>query len=231
MPNRSATTLCWWIVSRLTWRAETKARSSQGREAFDHAPDHLAHAVLDEPGAPVGLFDHVGLVAALHQLVDLRGHRALDDLQQRGGVDLVLAQLGAADVQRAQAALVVRGDGYRLENALDLSVVKSIVLQAFTGAGGDQLLRARARGDSLRGDPDQPSGAELGRHGHAVQGVQLLGVDPGDGRGLVLGEAGLDADLGAARALAGAHELGDVLGQRLGLEGRRRRGRPRRSPR
>ena len=23
MPKRSATTLCWWIVSRFSWRAET----------------------------------------------------------------------------------------------------------------------------------------------------------------------------------------------------------------
>ena len=54
----------------------------------------------------------------------------------------------------------------------------------------------------------------------AVQRVQLLGLDAGHGGGLVLGEAGLDRDLGAARALALAHQLRDVLGQRLGLERR-----------
>ena len=43
-------------------------------------------------------------------------------------------------------------------------------------------------------------------------------MTPGDGRRLVLGEAGLDGDLGAAGALAVAHQLRDVLGQRLGAE-------------
>ena len=36
----------------------------------------------------------------------------------------------------------------------------------------------------------------------------------------MLGEAGLDRDLGAAGALPFAHELGDVLGERLDLERR-----------
>ena len=43
---------------------------------------------------------------------------------------------------------------------------------------------------------------------------------PADRGGLVLGEARLDADLGAAALLSRADELGDVLGQRLGLERR-----------
>ena len=50
-PWRSATTLCWWIVSRFSWRAETKlAPSSCGKRAT-HAREHLAHAVLDEARA------------------------------------------------------------------------------------------------------------------------------------------------------------------------------------
>ena len=61
---------------------------------------------------------------------------------------------------------------------------------------------------------------DFGADRAAVQRVQLLGLDPGDGCGLVLGEAGLDRHLGAAGALALAHELGDVLGQRLGAERR-----------
>ncbi len=60
----------------------------------------------------------------------------------------------------------------------------------------------------------------LGADRAAVQRVQLLRLDPGDGRRLVLGEARLDRHLGAARALALAHELRDVLGQRLGAERR-----------
>jgi hypothetical protein len=43
----------------------------------------------------------------------------LDDSQQRGRVDLILALLGAADVERAEAALIVGGDRYRIEDAVD----------------------------------------------------------------------------------------------------------------
>ena len=96
--------------------------------------------------------------------------------------------------------------------------VEALVLEALAGRAGDQLLRARARGHALRGDADQPARAELGADRRAVQRVQLLGLDPRDGGGLVLGEARLDAHLGAAGALALADELRDVLGERLGLE-------------
>ena len=54
-PWRSATTLCWWIVSRFSWRAVTKlAPSSSGKRAR-HAGEHLAHAVLDEARAGMRL--------------------------------------------------------------------------------------------------------------------------------------------------------------------------------
>src|SRR3954452_7271 len=51
-------------------------------EALDDAADHLAHAVLDEARPPVRLLHHGALVGALHQLVDLRGHRLLGDLDE-----------------------------------------------------------------------------------------------------------------------------------------------------
>jgi hypothetical protein len=189
-------------------------------EARDHAADHLAHAVLDEARAAVGLLDDGRLVAALHQLVDLRGHRALDDLQQRARVDLVLALLGAADVQRPEAALVVRRDGDVLEDPLDLVLVPARFAQALARAAGDELLGARAGRHALRGDADEPARAALGGDGRAVERVDLLRLDAGDGRGLVLGIARGDRDLRAAGALAVAHPLGDVLGERLGLERR-----------
>ena len=62
--------------------------------------------------------------------------------------------------------------------------------------------------------------AELGADRRAVQRVQLLGLDAGDRGRLVLGEARLDRDLGAASVLPRADELRDVLGERLGLERR-----------
>ena len=111
-------------------------------------------------------------------------------------------------------------------SARSASLVEALLLEALARAAGDQLLRARARGHALRGDADQPAGADLGGERRAVQRVQLLRLDPGDGGRLVLGEAGLDGHLGAARALALADELRDVLGERLGLERRLVRGRP-----
>src|SRR5918995_2805280 len=55
---------------------------AERRIRLDDAADHLPHAVLDEPWVRVGLLDHGELVRALHQLVDLRAHRLLDDAQQ-----------------------------------------------------------------------------------------------------------------------------------------------------
>ena len=75
-PWRSATTLWWWIVSRFSWRARTNASSASAPNSSTRHADHLAHAVLDEARAPVRLLDDLDLVAALHQLVDLRAHRA-----------------------------------------------------------------------------------------------------------------------------------------------------------
>ena len=57
-------------------------------QAADHTGDHLADTVLDEARPPVRLLHDGDLIDALHQLVDLRGHRMLDDLEQRARVDL-----------------------------------------------------------------------------------------------------------------------------------------------
>ena len=81
-PWRSATTLCLWIVSRFSWRAETKACSPRPAKPLGRLAHHLAHAVLHEARVHVRLLDHLDLVGALHQLVDLGAHRALDDVEQ-----------------------------------------------------------------------------------------------------------------------------------------------------
>ncbi len=150
-PWRSATTLCWWIVSRFSWRAEHEARAVELGEARDDAGDHLAHAVLDEARAAVGLLDDLDLVRALHQLVDLRGHARLGDRQQRGGVDLGVALLDAADVQRRR------------------------------GRAGCAWRRARARGSARSARRRSPSSASRSRaraatsscaHGQAVMPVR-----------------------------------------------------------
>ena len=67
---------------------------------------------------------------------------------------------------------------------------------------------------------DHAPGPVLEGHGAAVQRVDLLRLDPRDRRRLVLRVARGDRDLRALGALALAHELGDVLGERLGAERR-----------
>ena len=124
----------------------------------------------------------------------------------------------AADVQRADPALVVRRDGDGVEDPLDLVLAEPVGEQALARGGLDERLRARARGDALRGDADQPLRAGLAGHRDAVQRVDLLGGDAAVRGRLVLGVARLEVDLGAPGALAVAHLLGDVLGQRLGAE-------------
>ena len=123
-------------------------------------------------------------------------------------------------MQRAEAALVVRRDRHVVEDPLDLVVGEAVVGEPLARAAHDELLRARAGGHALGGDADEPARAGRGRDRRAVQRVDLLREDPRDGRGLVLGIARGDGDLGALGALALAHELGDPLGERLGLERR-----------
>src|SRR4051795_8965125 len=134
------------------------------REALDDPADHLADAVLDEPRAPVRLLDDLGLVGALHQLVDLGAHRLLDDLQQARRLDRGVAGFGAADVEGAEPALVVSRDRDVLEDALDLVVREAVVLQTLARAPAKLFLRTGARGHALRLDADQPARAPLGGH-------------------------------------------------------------------
>ena len=130
----------------------------------------------------------------------------------------VSQRLGAADVQRAEAALVVRRDRHGVEDALDLVLVEAVGEQPLARARLHERLRARAGGHALRGHADQPLRAGLAGDGDPVQRVDLLGADAAVRRRLVLRVAGVEVDLGAARALAVAHLLGDVLRQRLGAE-------------
>jgi hypothetical protein len=109
----------------------------------------------------------------------------------------------------------LRRDGNRLEDPLDVVAVEALLDQALTRARLHERLRARARGHALGGDAGEPPRPGLAGHGDAVQRVDLLREDPAVRRRLVLRVAGLQPDLGAARALAVADLLGDVLGQRL----------------
>src|SRR5262249_8289993 len=126
------------------------------------------------------------------------------------GAKLGDASLRAADVESPDAALVMGRDRYRFEHALDLVVGEPLSDELFAGAVRDELLRAGAGRHSLRLNADEAAKAALGGGGRADQRVQLLGFHPAHRRGLVLGVAGTDRDLGAETALALAHALGDV---------------------
>ena len=144
--------------------------------ALDHVAHHLPHAVLDEARLFVRLGDDRQLVGALHQLVDLRAHRALDDPQQLRRVDPGRAALGAADVERADAALVVGGDRHRLDRPLDLLGVEALLGQPFAGEPGDHLLGAGAGGHPLGLDAGQRPRPPLGGDRGAEEDVDLLGA-------------------------------------------------------
>ena len=91
---------------------EQEAAVAQGGVGLGDAADHLAHDVLDEARVAVRLLDDRGLVGALHQLVDLRAHRRLDDVEEVAGVDLDVGRLSARPRWScADPALVVGGDG------------------------------------------------------------------------------------------------------------------------
>jgi hypothetical protein len=114
----------------------------------------------------------------------------------------------------------VRRDGNVFEDPLHVVLAEAVVEQALARAVHDELLRAGACSQALRGDADEPARAGGGRNRHAVQRVDLLRQDPGDRRWLVLGVAGGDRHLGTLGLLALAHELGDARGDGLGLEAR-----------
>src|SRR3954452_19553153 len=154
---------------------EDEAAVAERRIGLGDAAHHLADAVLDESGIAMGLLDHGDLVGALHQLVDLRAHGLLDDVEKVARVDLELDVLGQADVKRSDPALVVGRDWNGREHALDLVVREPLGRQPLTRMSGDELLRARAGGHPLGLDAGERSGAAFRHHGGAEEGVDLLG--------------------------------------------------------
>ena len=129
--------------------------------------------------------------------------------------------LGRADVQRPEAALVVRRDRHRLEDALDLRLAEALARAAARCAAAPTSCCAHGQAViPWAATPTSAPRAALGRERHPVERVDLLRVDARHRRRLVLGVARRDRDLGAQRALALAHELGHPLREVLGAEGR-----------
>ena len=116
-PERSATTEWRWIVSRFSWRARTKPPSPRPRVGVGDPADHLPDDVLDEARVAVRLLDHVrprrSASSARRSPSSSTTRRSRS--RSRASIGDVDA-LGAADVQRADPALVVGGDGDGLED-------------------------------------------------------------------------------------------------------------------
>ena len=98
---------------------------------------------------------------------------------------------------------------------VDLRLGEAVVGEALARTSGDELLGARARRHARGGHADRAPRAVREGHGTAEQRVDLLCLDARHGSGLVLGVARGNRHLGAQRILALAHELGDVLCERL----------------
>src|SRR5215217_96414 len=191
---------------------------AQAAEVLDRAANRLANAVRHESRTMRRRLNDRGLIRALHQLVDLAGHRIFDDREQLRRVQVGVAVLWQPEVERAHTALVVRRDRYGLETPSDLVDGEAIGGQALARASDNQLLRAWACRHPLRGDADEPARAALGGDRRAEQREDLLGGDRGHWRRLVLWIAGGDCHLRAQRVLSLAHLYGDSLGELLGLE-------------
>ena len=162
-PKRSATTLCWWIVSRFSWRAETKCASrglgelGRRRRRSSRARSPRRSAGGGGPSRRRRPRRSASSARRSPSSSSPRRCRAATRASRS-----VVAALRAADVQRAEAALVVRRDGDVLEDALDLVVAEAVRRAAARASGaGDELLRARAGGHALGGDADEPARAAL----------------------------------------------------------------------
>ena len=153
------------------------------------------------------MLDHPELVGALEKLEDRRAHRALDEIDESLGVDVVRR----ADEQRAAAALIVGRDRDELENLLDRRRVEPGVGEPFCRAPGDEPLRAGTGVDPGRLDADHPPCPVLRRRGDADQRHHLLRRQPGDRRHPSHRPASRDPNLGSDGALA----LDDVAGDHL----------------
>ena len=91
------------------------------RHLVEQALERDADGVLDEPRLEMGVLDDEQLVGALEELEHRRAHRALDEIDERLGVDVARG----ADEQRAAAALVVGRDRDELEDLLDVAGARS----------------------------------------------------------------------------------------------------------
>ena len=98
-PSARRATSWSWIVSRFTWRESTKSSSASPGPRSSRLFERDAHGVLDEARLEVRVLDDEELVGPLEELEHRCAHRALDEIDERLGVD----RARRADEQRAAA--------------------------------------------------------------------------------------------------------------------------------
>ena len=120
-------------------------------------------------------------------------------VEQRGDVELERAVLGAAEVERADAALVV-GRRRECSPARGRSPARrSLRRRAARASARRARPCASAPSSALRGDADHPPRATAGGHRPGVERGDLLRRDAGHGRRPPLGEASGDRHLHPSR--------------------------------
>ena len=181
--------------------------------------DHLADAVLDEAGVGVGLLDDR---SARPRASSARRSPTTSTTRRcasssRASIS-VLALLGAAEVEGADAALVVGGDGDELEDLVDLVLAVAVLGRR---SRAPAAISSWAHGQAVMPCAWTPVSVRVpavGGDRGAEQRVDLLRRLAADRSGDGLGVAGGERDLGAHPALAVADALGDPGGEVLGLQ-------------
>ena len=187
---------------------EREVAVPEARHLVDQALERDAHRVLDEPWLEMGVLDDEQLVGSLQELEHGGAHRALDEIDERLGVDVA----GGADEQRAAAPLVVGRDRDELEDLLDVARSEARLGEPLGGPAGDEALGARAGVDARRLDAHDPARVVLGCGRDADQRDHLLRRQARHRRHPAHRPAGGDPHLGADGALA----LDDVPRDHLG---------------
>ena len=111
---------------------------------------------LDDRGPTMSLFDRARLVAALHELVEFSQGIESSTIAtgEASSMSLAAASSGAANVRRAQAALVVRGHRRHREDPIDLlGVGGSLILRGARAGVAAHKLTARTGTPSCPGGP------------------------------------------------------------------------------
>src|SRR5919106_2620522 len=183
-------------------------------QRLERVTQRVPDRVLHEPRLQVRVLDDEELVWTLQEVVDRRAHRALRDLDEDLGIEVVLGP----DEERLAAALVVRRNGDELEDPVHVGRLVPGLEQALRCSVPDEALSTRAGVDPGRLDADDAPRPLLGRRRDPTQGDHLLRREARHGRPSVDRPLRANPDLRFQRGLALDNPPCDVLGEHLDEE-------------